>query len=260
MAVALQEPDRTPLREEALALVICQVDFSEIDSRLASKDVFRYRDTLNRGPGGYGELTQVRKNQVTLQLGVFGATSTSDATASKGWRLATRDQSWAVALFPDSVTLESRKYGGWAESFRPRLYDAFAGAIDAFSPEVETRIGLRYVNQFGHDDATSPLYWAAKIEAPFLGPLQDRLGPAVVNSTMRVTFQFEEIQAVVALAFQPDTTRPGHIALVFDIDVSRQGAREFAFNDLMNAADVLNTRALQVFQSIVNRSFLQELR
>ncbi len=261
MSVELEEPDRAPLRKAPLGLVACQVNFSEIDRRLASKGVFRYRDVLNQGAGGYGELTQIRKNQVTLQLGAFGATSTSDSSSSLGWRLATRDQAWSVALFADSVTLESRAYDNWADTFRPRLRDALTGAIEAFGPEVETRLGLRYVNALSHDGATTPGYWCDKIKSSFLGPLgDDRLGSFFTGSTTRSTFAFDDVHAVVSLAFQPDAVRPNRVATVFDVDVFREGAREFVFDNLIQAADLLNTRALQVFQSIVSPSYLDELR
>jgi len=258
--IELEEPDRTPLRQPPLGLVVFQANFSEIERRLASKDIFRCRDALNRGgEGGYGELTQVRKNELTLQLGVFAAASTSSANASVGWRLATRDQAWALIIFPDSIALECRKYEGWAESFQPRLRNALDAAIGAFSPEIETRLGLRYVNQFTSPDATSPAYWLDKIQSPFLGPLQGKLGSAVLNATSRVTFTFDEIEAVVALAFQPDAMRPGTTAAIFDIDIFRQGAREFEFNQLVDAADLLNTRALQVFQNIVTPEYRRTL-
>lgn len=262
MSVNLSEPDRDPLSRAPVGLVACQVSFSDMERRLASKEVFRYRDTLNRGLGGYGELSPIQRNQVMVQIGgPLGAATSSETSSSKGWRLATRDNAWSVALFADSVLLESRAYQSWNESFRPRLADAISGAIESFKPEVETRVGLRYINALSDKAATSPLYWSDKVQPAFLGALgHEGLGSFFTGSTSRGTFRFDEIHASVTLAFQPDAVYPDCTAVVFDLDIYHQGAREFALETLMDVADLLNTRALQVFQSIVTCSYLSELR
>ena len=259
MLLNLSEPDRTPLRNGPLGLAACEIKFDDAQRRLGSKDIFRYRDALNRGAAAYGELTQVRRNQMTLQLGMMGGAALTDEASAVGWRLATRDQAWAVMLFNDSVSLENRKYEGWTESFRPRLLGALAGAIDAFGPEIETRIGLRYVNQISDDQAVSPAYWAGRLQSAFAGPLMSHLGPGVAQINTRIGLQFGDAEAVVNFVIQPDVNRPGRSALMFDIDVFRQGAREFVFNEMMEMADLLNTRALQIFQSIITPEFREEL-
>jgi uncharacterized protein (TIGR04255 family) len=259
MAVQLGEPERAPLRYPPLGLVAFQVNFPEAERKLSSKEIFAFRDALHRGPERYGELTQIRRNQVTIQIGSLGPTTT-EPSGALGWRLAVRDQSWSLSLFPDSVVLECRTYRGWSEDFRPRLLDAMTSTAAALKPEVETRLGLRYVNAFSSDDATSPAFWRDKIQPAFLGPIGDeRLSPAFSSSGGRITFAFDDVEAVVATAFQPDAVLSGRTAAVFDIDVFRQGAREFSIASALEGADLLNTRALQIFQSIVAPSYLQEL-
>ena len=259
-AAHLAEPRRAPLRYPPLGLVAFQVSFPEADRKFSSgKEIFAFRDALHRGSERYGELTQVRRNQVTIQIGSLGPTTT-EPTGALGWRLAVRDQSWSISLFPDSVVLESRSYGGWTESFRPHLLDAIVSTAEALKPDVETRLGLRYVNAFSSEEATSPLFWRNKLQPAFLGPIGDeRLSGAFTTSGGRISFKFDDVEAVVAMAFQPDAVLAGRTAAVFDIDVFRQGAREFSPTSAMDGADLLNTRALQIFQSIVTPSYLQEL-
>ena len=259
MHLVLSEPDRTPLRNGPLNLAACEIKFDDAQKRLGSKDIFRYRDALNRSAVAYGELTQVRRNQMTLQLGMMGGAGFSDETQAVGWRLSTRDQAWAVMLFNDSVALENRKYEGWGESFRPRLLAAVAGAIDAFGPEIETRIGLRYVNVFSNENASSPAYWSERLQPAFAGPLISQLGLGVVQMNSTTRLHFGDAESVINFAIQPDVNRANKYALVFDIDVFRQGAREFIFNEMIEMADLLNTRALQIFQSIITPEFREEL-
>jgi uncharacterized protein (TIGR04255 family) len=258
MTVELDEPDRAPLRNASLALAACEIKFADPQRRLGSKDIFRYRDALNRASAAYGELTQVRRNQMTLQLGMLGGHTIADEAPAVGWRLATRDQAWAIMLFNDSVSIENRKYEGWSESFRPRLHGALAGAIDAFGPEIETRIGLRYVNQFNDERATSGEHWGNRLQPAFAGPLLSQLGPGVNQINTRIGLSFDDIESVITLIVQRDINT-GQFALAFDIDVFRQGAREFSFKEMMDMADLLNTRALQIFQRIITPEFREEL-
>lgn len=259
MVAKLAEPQRTPLRYPALGLVAFQINFPEAERKLSSKEIFAFRDALHKGPERYGELTQIRRNQVSIQIGSLGPTATEPSSAL-GWRLAVRDQSWAISLFPDSVAVECRAYEGWSESFRPHLLDAVASVAEALKPEVETRMGLRYVNAFSDEEATSPGFWRDKVQAAFLGPIGDEhLSDAVTASGGRVSFSFGDVEAVVAMSFQPDAVLAGRTAAVFDIDVFRQGAREFSIPSIIDGADRLNTYALQIFQSIITPSYLQEL-
>jgi len=257
----MDEPDRRRLPDPPLALVAAQIDFAQSERSLPNKEIFRFRDAVNRNAGGaYGELTQIRKNQVTVQIGAFGPSATSEPTSTLGWRLAVRDQSLSLSVFADSITIESRTYGGWAEAFRSRLQEAVIAAFEVFAPDVETRLGLRYVNALSHNDAASPMYWRDKIQPAFLGPLgDDRLAAAFQLSASRASLAFDNVSANIAIAFQPDAALPGRTAAIFDIDVFRQGAREFTIESALIGADLLNTTALQIFQSILTSTYFEEL-
>lgn len=255
------ESDRRPLPNPPLALVSAQVDFPQAERNLPNKEIFRFRDAVNRNFGGaYGELTQIRKNQVTVQIGAFGPSSASEPASSLGWRLAVRDQSLSLSVFADSISIESRSYKGWEDSFRPRLQDALIAAFEIFAPEIEMRLGLRYINAFSNSNATSAAYWRGKIRPAFLGPIGDEsLADAFQISASRASLSFDEINANVATAFQPDAILVGKIAAIFDIDVYRQGARLYTADSALATADALNTKALQIFQSILSVDYFQEL-
>jgi uncharacterized protein (TIGR04255 family) len=261
MTTMMGEPYRHPLPHPPLALVAAQIDFAKSERNLPNKEIFRFRDAVNRSAdGAYGELTQIRKNQVTVQIGAFGPSATSEPESTLGWRLAFRDQSLSLAVFADSITLESRTYGGWAEAFRPRLQDAIIAAFEVFAPDVETRLGLRYVNALSRHDATTPAYWRGKIQPAFLGPLgDDRLATGLQSSASRASLLFDDVGANIGMAYQPDAALPGRTAAIFDIDVFRQGAREFTIEAALSGADLLNTTALQIFQSILTTNFFEEL-
>jgi hypothetical protein len=77
---------------------------------------------------------------------------------------------------------------------------------------------------------------------------------------MRSTFAFQDgLEAIIALAYQPDVVLAGRTAVVIDLDVFRQGAREFTLSGAIQSADDMNTRALQLFQAILMPSYLREL-
>jgi len=253
--------DRRRLSRAPLALVALQLNYSEIDRKLLNKEVMSYRAALKEE--AYGELTQVHKNQMAFQVSAMGGTSTSEVSRSTGWRLATRDQSWSVTLFQDSIILEAREqaYGDWPSVFRPRLETAIKGLAEVFQPELQTRIGLRYINALSHPEASIPTFWRGRIRDTFLGPLSDNaLMDNFRNSNLRTTFEFENAQANLNMAFQPDTTKQGRTAVVFDTDVYRSDTKEFSYDLIIAEADGLNTIALQLFQRIISEAQLEELR
>ena len=62
------------------------------------------------------------------------------------YRLTSSDSFWSLTLNPDSVTLESRKYGRW-EGMAYKLA-AVAGAVaEVFDPSQCLRLRLRYIDQ-----------------------------------------------------------------------------------------------------------------
>lgn len=258
---AAGQVDRRRLAKAPLALVAFQINFSDLDRRAFSKDVMRFRNALN--DSDYGEMTQVRKSQLTLQVSALGAAPASEVSASSGWRFARRDQSWSLTLFQESMILEAhaQAYGDWSTSFRPRLEAAVCALGTVFQPELETRVGLRYINSLSVVEATKPNFWKGRIQQAFLGPLGDtRLAEHFRTSALRVTFELNQSQANVNIAFQPDVVHIGNTAVVFDTDVYRQDTKEFSHERILSEADQLNTQALWLFQCIVSAAQLDELR
>lgn len=257
----MTDVDRRQLTKAPLALVAFQVNFSDIDRRLLGKDVMRFRNSL--GEGEYGELTQVRRNQVTLQIGAVGSAQASESTSSNGWRFAARDQSWSLTLFQDSLILEAhaQAYRDWASGFRPRLDAGVSALGEIFHPELETRLGLRYINALSSPLASAPSFWQGRIEPAFLGALGDaRLSKYFRGSAQRLNFEFEDAQATVNVAFQPDAVIGGNTAVVFDADMYCQDPQEFSVERILSVADRLNTKALFMFQCIVSSAQLEDLR
>jgi uncharacterized protein (TIGR04255 family) len=262
MAAEVGSVDRRRLTKAPLALVAFQVNFSDVDRQMLSKAIIGFRKVLN--DRDYGELTQVRKNQLTLQLNPLGtAAPTSDLSSSTGWRFAKRNQTWSVTLFQDMLILEShgQAYEEWSTSFRPRLESAIRALCEVFKPELQTRIGLRYINALSHEGAQRATFWRGRIHSAFLGPLgEDALADAFRGSTLRVSFEFEDAMATVNTAFQPDAAFAGRTAVVFDLDIYEQEPKELSVAQVLENADRLNTRALFLFQSIITPSQMDELR
>jgi len=257
----MTDVDRRRLSKAPLALVAFQANFSDLDRRLLGKEVVTFRDSLKHGD--YGELAQVRRNQITLQVGALGATQASDSSTSNGWRFTTKDQAWSVTLFQDSLLLEAhaQAYGDWASGFRPRLEAAITALDTIFHPELEMRLGLRYINALSDERAIAPTFWRDRIHSAFLGPLADsRLGDHFRGSNLRANFEFEGLQGAVSVAYQQDAVYQGNTAVIFDADVFSQDPQEFSTPRIMSEADRLNTQALYIFQSMVTASQLEEFR
>jgi len=258
----LPAPRRTDLKTLPLGLVSCQVRFHEQAVRLPRNAGFDLQHLLNEEGGGekYVSLVPVRLGSMQVNLSALGA-QTDSSDLRDGWRIATKDGSWTLSIFPNSAIFESTKYPGW-EGYKQRLATSLRAVAHTLNPEAESRLGLRYVNAFSTQSATSPLYWVGKLRSNFLGPLAEpALAGATTNYQQQVVLTFDEAlpEAALRLGIQPDAVHPNCSAAVLDIDVFRQGIRKFDVPDLLLSVDNFNTLALQLFQQILTDEYLSNL-
>jgi len=127
-----------PLGRHPLSLVLCQVRFSPIRKMgnyiPAIQDQFRRRGyPLERA----GKVQQVR---ITAR-GV-------DSTEQERWEYRTKDETWSITVFEDSVALQTTAYDRF-EEFARTLEQALQTVLLATEHDrlgIVERIGLRYIN------------------------------------------------------------------------------------------------------------------
>ncbi len=124
------------------------------------------------------------EQQISLTINVGGMQQSQAGPTI--WRFSTLDGTWSVVVGQDAVTIESRQYEEIGH-FCNRVKRVLAAVEKHLRPTHQRRLGLRYVNEFRHEDGETMGTWKKLLNQDLLG-LSGRLGESVDHS-------FHEIRA-----------------------------------------------------------------
>jgi uncharacterized protein (TIGR04255 family) len=257
MALNLPEPDRSELPKSPLELVVFQVRF---ENRLRVSEgavALAFHSAL--GEGAYPDIDSVEGQAFTVTVGPAQA-PTAESKPLSGWRMATADGKWAVALMPDHVAVETRAYTTW-EEFEPRLAAAIDAAAEHVGPSLEQRVGLRFIDRITELDLRKATDWSGYIAPELLGVLgHEHLGPAVRAAHQQVLLEIEDgIRCGLRHGPIVDEERET-VDYLLDYDLHRDGGRPFDADAIKTLAGTLNHIGLQLFQASVTPELLDLFR
>ncbi|MFJ2967616.1 TIGR04255 family protein [Streptomyces collinus] len=165
-------------------------------------------------------------------------------TVARGWRMQSVDSEWSVTVQADHFTIETSCYPGW-EAFLRRARTLVEAVQATVQPEIEQRIGLRYVNQLQHPDVAQPADWRSLIsDALYQDALYTAAGADLQAAMQVVDLQPEPAHRIVMRhGFQ---LREG-LAYVLDSDCSRQKQRTFETEAIIASLEHLHCMARSAF-------------
>ena len=257
--MSLPEPDRTPLIAPPLLVTLCQVRYDARDD-LASghtgKILLEHLASL-----GLGSMTQIRQQQVVLISGPAAGQATQETPPQPaGWQFTNESGTTTVNVLTDQMTLETRTYPGW-DAFLAIWKHCLDALADASGPALSTRLGLRYVNRITSRQAREAKDFrrADLVDPAFLGPIDESsLADYVTQTEGRATVKFPDgTESLVQHGVVAENPAP---AFVLDIDCFQSVAIEFDRAALLDAASLLNERALQIFQAVVRPALQEEMK
>ncbi|WP_405933698.1 TIGR04255 family protein [Streptomyces sp. NBC_00827] len=238
------KPSATPVGELDLArppvsLVVCQVRHETQPAACSPSAVLGIDAALDWDT----RLEEHQPISAVLADSDTGAPPPAGA-AVRGWRMQSIDGEWTVTVQSDHFAIETSRYPGW-EEFRRRANILIEAVQAAAQPEIEQRIGLRYVNQLQHPDIAQPADWRSLI------------GDALYQDTL-YTSTGEDLQAVMQVVdLQPE---PAHrmvmrhgfqrregLAYILDTDCSRQKQRAFDADAITTSLERLHHMARSAF-------------
>ncbi len=170
------EPER--LSQSPLSLVVAQIRFPPVLSiQTDEKSLASFQDRLrDRYP--YLSIGQ----QIGINIGPQGV---EQQTASgKIYQFADVDREWIVSLTVDSVALEARRYTDY-DDFSERLMRLMAAVKDVYRIEVRQRLGLRYINEIRHPNASAISDWVPLIRRELLGLASNSDMASSISSSMQ---------------------------------------------------------------------------
>lgn len=251
MPLDLAAVDRSTLARPPLTSVICQVRY---DTTPAASDARKLQD-LRSAIGGdvaFPSVEEIKQGELSIQFGPgMSPAASQQTTVGRGWRLRSADGTRVVALLPTWVTLEMFAYPGWDEGFFPMLESLIQAANDIVEPTFEQRLGLRYINQIRTpEDVRSAEGWAGFIDPTFLSvAAHPEIGPHVHLTRQQTVLELGDgVACNVNHGFGPDDDRGGALTYVLDLDVYREGMRDFDPQLICATVTEFNLIALRLFQ------------
>jgi len=258
--VELPAPDRTILEKAPLQLVVCQVRFDEAEALNDRKTARRFFDKLGGVDGLFPKFSQIQTQRVTINPQALPG-ETPMTEQQRGWRFSNPEGDRHLALLPGSLTLETTAYRSWDE-FAPQLERALNVLTDEVDPAIEQRLGLRFVNLIVLDEVHDAAGWEGYIADDLLAPGgHPVLGPGVVAAQHRVVLDLgDELHCLLNYGLAPDANGSGRVGYLLDLDVFRERSAPFAAADVFKASELMNDRAVSLFQQLTTPELRALLR
>ncbi|MEJ7569167.1 MAG: TIGR04255 family protein [Gaiellaceae bacterium] len=257
MTTALIFPKSKPVVFEnaPISLVVCQVRFEHLgvidDARHAA---------LREGFGERYPLAQKLQNS-EVAIGPGGA---SPVATVEGLRFASVDGKWTCSLLPDFVSLETSDYRDWAD-FEARLREVLAVLQAVVKPRVETRLGLRYVNELSLEAVTKPSDWLNFLQSPLVADLAAEHPFAESLATRHSVLQLDagdgaRLHFRHGLAGESAGAEDHNLTYILDFDCFRQKERLLDIDEMLVEADRFNTLITSAFQWCLTDALWKELK
>lgn len=252
--LTLPDPEPVVFDRSPLSLVVCQVRFEHLGT-ISDDAATALRDRL----GDRYPLAQPLQN-AEISVGPSGA----QAAAVQGRRFASVEGDWAVSLLPDHVSLETTAYDDWAD-YDSRLREVLRGVQEVLSPRVETRLGLRYVNELSLDAVERPSDWGHYLQSALVGDLSADLPFEAALATRQTILQLDagddaRLNFRHGIAGEAAGTATQALAYILDFDCFRQSQRLLDVDELVKTADRFNTMITSMFQWCMTESLWEELK
>ncbi len=250
MTLILTGKPRVVFRRHQIQLALCQLRVPRILRIHEPGFVAPFQEAIGTD---YPALTE--QQQFGLVIGPDGV---NQIPASKVWRFDDRNRHWSVVLASDFIALETRRFTG-IEEFSSRLRSVLDAFGETFAPTLRGRLGLRFVNNLRHDDATSPSDWARFLRPSLLGPLADDLAsdkisqafqelrmPLDATSALVLKHGFMPTASAVPVDLLGGPTTVGPFYLL-DIDCAEDLEADFVVDDICNRIHDFNEAIREVF-------------
>lgn len=252
----LPPPDTRRLAKSPLELVVCQIRHERNGAVADAKRAFAVRDGLGAEYPNDEEATGLALNITGGPAGI--ATGTDQ---QQGWNFKSADSAWTVVLMPDFFALETRAYGDW-DDFSARLVELVRQVEEVLAPDVERRVGLRFIDRITDPKVTSPTGWEGWINERLLGPIaHDPFGPAIKSIQQVLQLDGGDDMEVLlrhgCLVEGSPADQAWHYLL--DYDCSRSRGRSFSADAIKETTERLHELALSVFQASITPKLYEHL-
>lgn len=252
----------------------CEIRFPDgsLDQSLPLPAQRAFRDLL----GSDWVIETQRFARLNVEIGPAG--TPSDMKNVIVPRFTVRDRTVAVAISPESITVETTRFTSY-ETYRPVIASALNAASKVLAPDGIARVGLRFIDEIRVPGVTQdrPGEWAEWLDPSLLGPGAPDHPSQLKLSGLQSIAQFETgPDRMLVLRYgvgfghavkvdgplkRPGAPDPGpFFALDFDSSWSPQDIPEFDPTQVLALCDELEIPVMQLFDSLITEALLSEFR
>ncbi len=183
LGLNLSEVDRVLFGRAPLVLTLAQVRYPALIRFGEQSSLAALQDALSKD---YPDANP--EQQISLTINVGGMQQSQGGPTI--WRFSTHDGTWSVVVGQDAVTIEAREYEEIGH-FCDRVRRVLTAIEEHLRPTHQRRLGLRYVNEFRHEDGETMEVWGGLLNQDLLG-LSGRLGDSVDHSFHEIRARMED--------------------------------------------------------------------
>lgn len=255
MIEALPPYEPEQLHNTPLALVVAQVRFPPVLSIQTDDRSLAHFQDLIRDRYPFVFIGQ----QIGLNVGPQGIEQ--QQPPGRIYQFADAKREWAVSLAADSVALEARHYTTY-DDFSPRIMSLIAAVKEVYRVSERTRLGLRYINEIRHPDASTVADWMPLLRHELLGLAARReIAPSIKSTVQELSLNLQRGGLTIRHGYVPQGTTvapfPGEqilnagpfYLLDFDtFDEQSQALDDFTLDELLRS---YNHTMFQLFRWLV---------
>lgn len=245
----IPETNKIIYENNPLTRVICQVRFPTI-FKIDTEAPSLFQEKIK------SQYINVREGkEVTLDIKIGNPQVVSDEnskpfiqTTNKRIEFFSEDEKWRVTISRNSLSFLTTNYVRWSE-FKPKFIFVLENFIEAYSPSVFTRIGLRYVDiitrsKLGIDN----MGWNQLINPDILGILNSKvIGENIDDFQTIFLLKLDGDNLVqVRSGIVKSTLNPEEICFMIDSDFFK--LKNLQYDELVSTIDYFNTKAFGLFK------------
>jgi uncharacterized protein (TIGR04255 family) len=187
-----------------------------------------------------------RVSQQTLRLSPEGIQPSDERISS--FQFSSEDERWIVGVSTDFVSLQTREYDHFRD-FQAR-WRAVAEVIqETLRPALQTRFGLRYVDELTATGADTPAAWSNWLKPTLYGlGASDRWREHVRQSFQEWILDLDPGTCTLRHGFLPSLFEGREPFYLLDVDCYLEGTRPFDPSGQESILDAFNDTAHDLFR------------
>lgn len=241
--MSFPESERVLYEKNQLVEVICELRFPTV-LRMESEPPASFQERIRR------EYPFARKTPplISPELGRLLPAELNFGAGGVGYNFSSADKLWTVGLNSGSISLSTRSYQRW-EHFKSRLASVLPPFVDEYSPNLYSRVGLRYRNLVQRRElGLEQIPWSDLLRPYIAGVLSlAEMSQAVDEAVQQLLIRLPDQRATVrinhGLAVLSET---GEICYTIDNDLFSEVTMEA--DDATDKLEEFNDIAARIFR------------